>query len=474
MADAEVKIHVSADADLKGMDDAAKKADDLAKGRSQTASEANPRPAAAPVPSTSVLPAGYEALEKRRDELKALRREAQDLERQGDTRGARDTTRRADKLEKSIDREGARLLRVEDEEQKRAAKTQADAEREKAAAAKALAAEERAATRQRKTDEQMVTRELREQEAMRRAGITAMRAGLSVAGGALIGNVLPQGVDVIAGEESIANRRVATAARNQRQAAILNSIRGTSAQVSAEAWAAEDNIAQLERERPQLESDRKYDTAKSGLSGAAIGAGGALALAALLAPVTGGTSLGVLAAIAGTGGLIGGATQGGFAWMDGTRRLKQHDQDKEQEEERAKAMSALAPELFKEQEGGLMMDRLRARSRRSLEGSREAFVNEFAEQWLGIYRDIYNRTKGNDAMAKEVADLTVENNLRDRQAAAGAGLVDARSGGADIAAAARWAMGSSPGQAEVGAKIDMLHATVQEGNQRVQLVNQAK
>ena len=109
-----------------------------------------------------------------------------------------------------------------------------------------------------------------------------------------------------------------------------------------------------------------------------------------------------------------------------------------------------------------------------MSGQRAAFADDMAEDWLKTYRDVYNRTKGNDKIASEMAGLTVENSLRDRQAQAGAGLVDSRSGGAEIAAAARWATGTVPGMADVGPKIEALHATVQSGNQAMERIKHDK
>jgi hypothetical protein len=223
---------------------------------------------------------------------------------------------------------------------------------------------------------------------------------------------------------------------------------------------------ELRRERPQLESDQKYDTLRSAGQGAAWGAGIGAAVGSVV-PVVG-TAVGAL-----LGGAIGAAAQGVPAWLQGRHKVKASEQEEAAEAHRAGLLQEMAPRQFMEQEGGLQMDRLRQRAKRSLEGSRAAFVDDMAEQWLGTYRDIYNRTAGNDAMAKEMADLTVQNSLRDRQATAGAGLVDAKTGGAGIAAAATWAM-QTPGWQEVGAKISELHGTVQRGNAELERVNLAK
>jgi hypothetical protein len=68
-------------------------------------------------------------------------------------------------------------------------------------------------------------------------------------------------------------------------------------------------------------------------------------------------------------------------------------------------------------------------------------------------------------MAKEMATLTYQNDLRERQAQAGAGMVSAKSGGAEIAAAARWSMAGTPQGGDIGSKLDSLIGVVNRGNQ---------
>lgn len=388
MSDGEVKIHVSADADLKGIEETQKKIADLKKAAD-----------------------AYEA--KGMDSAAASAR--------SDARG--------------LEREVSRF------------------------------------TKERAADERLVTRELREQEALRKAGIRQSNQLISALGriglGAVGSEIVSSAIEQLAAGETLGNRRVATDSRNQRQYAILNSIRGTSSQVAGEAWAAEENVAQLKRDRPQLETDAKFSVARATLEGAGWGAGIGATLGSIIPGV--GTLIG-----AGVGATIGAGIRGIPAYWQGQNQLKQSEQDQQQEEKRAAQLSELAPKLFMEQEGGLQLDKLRQRSKRSLEGSRAAFVDEMSEQWLNTYRDIFNRTKGDDSIASEMANLTVQNTLRDRQALAGAGLVDAHTGAGGVAAAAQWASAAIPGMGEVASQIEALHATVQSGNQAIQLVNQAK
>ena len=102
-----------------------------------------------------------------------------------------------------------------------------------------------------------------------------------------------------------------------------------------------------------------------------------------------------------------------------------------------------------------------------------AFADDMAQEWLKTYRDIYSKSK-DKGFSTEAADLTVQNQLRDRQATAGAGLVDARSGGAEIAASARWATGSVAGWQEVGARIELLRHDMNQANQGNHFVKHEK
>lgn len=434
-----------------------------------------------------------DALEKLRDNLKKLRAEQREMERMGAPKEAAAKRREADSLERRIDREGARRLRVEDDEARRAKKDPVEKQKDQVGRAMVEEAEARAAgnheaadamaketaimqraltlQRTRNVSQKDALNIAREEMALKRAGVNvAEPKGLGsvlmhAGAGALAGEIFSSVVDQMSQGEALGNRRRATAAGNQRQAAVL-AARGTSGDTAAAAWAAEENVAALRRERPQLQTDQKFGAFRATAQGAAWGAGvGAMVGSAV--PVLG-TAVG-----AGVGGLIGAATMGIPAWMSGGNKVKQSEQDEAQEAEKAQKLSDLASRQFNEQEGGLMMDKLRSRSKRSMAGQREAFADEMAEQWLQTYRDVYNKSKGNTAMAQEAGDLTVQNSIRDRQATAGAGLVDAHTGGAGIAAAARWAQ-QSGGWHEVAGKIDGLRTSVDAGHREYQTINQGK
>ena len=162
--------------------------------------------------------------------------------------------------------------------------------------------------------------------------------------------------------------------------------------------------------------------------------------------------------------------------------LRKNEGHREQEENDNAIMAARvakasaekrAAALFEQTEGGLELDALRQRSKRTLAGSRAAFVDDEARKAGAKYREVVasaGDTEKGRAMAKEMATLTYQNDLRDRQANAGAGLVDSHSGGAGIAAAARWAMQGTPQSSEIGSKLETLIGVVSRGNQENQII----
>ena len=327
-------------------------------------------------------------------------------------------------------------------------------------------------TKARATEERAVTQQLKEQDALQKAGVggrklIGMRSLTSSGLGALAGEVFSTVVDQFAMGETLGNRRTATAQATERQMAVTR-FRGTSAQAVAESYGAEDQAAQLRRDRPQLQTDAKFNTIKQSGEGAAWGAGIGAAVGTIALAGPWGTVIG-----AAIGSAIGGGVKGIPAHLEGKNKLKQSKQDEEQNQEKARLNAELAPKQFMEEEGGLQRDALQQRAKRTLAGNRAAFADDMAQEWLKTYHDIKDKTK-DSGIAKEMADTTVQNQLRDKQAQAGAGLVDARSGGAEIAAAAQWATGAFPGMKEVGAKIDILNGTVERNQQEYHRINHSK
>lgn len=315
-------------------------------------------------------------------------------------------------------------------------------------------------TKERAAAEKKVTQEMKEQDALQKAGVgrrlITMRSLTSAGLGALAGDVFSNVIDQIAAGEMLGNRRTATESRNNRQFSILNSIRGTSAEMVSDSYATEDRIAERKRERPQIQSEQKFNTWKSAGEGAAWGAGIGAAIGSIVPGL--GTAIG-----AAVGAGVGGAVKGVPAYLEWRNKLKQSDQDQAQDEEKLKKDNEEAPKKFMREEGGFELDALRQRSKRTLEGSRAAFVDDMADQWLKTYRDVYNKSK-DTGFATESADLTIQNKLRDRQATAGAGLVDARSGGAGIAAAAHWGMRVTGGWQDVVTELGGLRGDVNSAN----------
>ena len=86
----------------------------------------------------------------------------------------------------------------------------------------------------------------------------------------------------------------------------------------------------------------------------------------------------------------------------------------------------------------MMLDALRERSKRTIAGQRAAFIDEEKQQFAATFRK-YHHLGATDQEAAEAGSLTVQNDLRDRQARVGNSLVDSRSGAGDIAAIAGWA-----------------------------------
>lgn len=150
-------------------------------------------------------------------------------------------------------------------------------------------------------------------------------------------------------------------------------------------------------------------------------------------------------------------TWGGLRKNEGQREEELNEAAIQQKEREREVATKGAQKKFIAEEGGLELRALRGRSARTLEGSQEAFKAELAAEGLAKYKQIL-KDSGDKGMAMEMMDLTVNNKLRELQASAGAGLVDARSGGAGVAAAAAWATQAFP---DMVSEMKALHATVQ-------------
>lgn len=385
--------------------------------------------------------AEYDALEKMRAKLKELRREQRDLESSGWLKGsAREKRLEADKLERHIDSEGRRLLRVEDDDARRAAKAQ-------------------------RAEQSKVTQALKEEESARKAGIRGYRdrisdiaqTGRAAASGDISGALMGAGmrsgnpIAMVAGVVATVATGIASVLTTERNKDTMqgiqvrerrandafhlsreNGVFGSSAGLVSQSLEAEQEVAQRKAARVRLAEKARFKWNEMGTW-----------------------------------------TWGGLRKNAGQREEDENEAGIAAAERKAALARKAAQRKFSRGEGGLELDALRGRSERSLAGSRKAMVAEMGQAWLSKYKETI-RQSNDPAMAKEMADLTVGNRLRDMQAQAGAGLVDARSGGAGIAAAAQWASGALPGMAEVSAQIANLSAIVQSGNREAALLQQAK
>ncbi len=505
MPDGEVKIHIAVDGDTRAIDEVQKKIDQINRGKSQTASEANRRPAAPSSPSGTPKNTG-DPLDQKLEKLKKLRAEQRAFEAQGATSSATSVRRQADKLEKTIDREGSRKLRVEEAETKRAQKSAADAakhaksaplEKQRATIAQGLVEEgtARAAgniaaadairdevgimqealglqkrhgisqkdaftiARSNRQEESKVTQEIKEQSALRKAGIgtrgiqqavglgqdvmsggnpastassmllrgAAMTGNPALMAGAITASLATGIAGAMAGQgqwETMQglqrNTRVANTKFNlDRQSGVF----GSSSQLMGTALDAEAEVSARRNTRPELVEKARVKWQD---------------------PST-------------WKGLLGMKT-------DGQKELEESDAKSAEAQLRMAEARNKAKERYMQTEGGLELDVLRQRSKRTLEGSRKAFVDEEAGKAFAKYTDAAAKGATSD-QAKEMATLTYQNDLRDRQANAGAGLVDSKSGGAGIAAAAQWAMRSTPQESEIKSEVGRLIGVVEKGNQ---------
>ena len=379
MADQDVKIHVSADGDLKKIEDAQKKIADL--NRAAAAYESNPNIDM----STAAASARSEA--------------------------------------KALERDVARW------------------------------------TKERASAEKAVTQEVKEQGALRKAGISSR--GIARAVG--VGEQVLAGGDPAGTASSLL---VGAAARSGNPVAIVGAIAAAIATsiIGVNAQQRDKDTAQGLAIR-EKSFNRAYDRDRAS---SAFGSSGSLVSSALDSEAE------IAQRKAARAGLDEKArekwydpsswTFGGLRKNEGQRDIEKNEAEiADLEKQKEKDLTA-ARKKYMAEEGGLELDALRQRSKRTLAGNRAAFVDEEGAKWISKYKSALKES-GDDKTAKEMADLTVQNDLRVKQAQAGAGLVDARSGAAESAAAAKWATGSFPGMEEVGKKIEALHSTVMADSQ---------
>lgn len=309
-------------------------------------------------------------------------------------------------------------------------------------------------TRERAAAERVVTRELREQTAERKAGLNVGGRGAEA-----MRSAMALGQDLVHGGPQGAAGSLMSAGMMGGPAAMAAAVAAAVGAAIVTTLARESGLDKAQGLTIQREGFmRSYKTARQA---GIFGSSGSLVSSALSATDE------IAERQAQRGEIEERArvkwydpsswTWGGLRKNEGMRERERNEAAIQQaEQERERAVEAAKVKFVKE-EGGLELRALRARSERTLEGNREAFRAELGGEWLASYKAIL-QASGDEGMAKEMADLTVGNKVRDLQASAGAGLVDARTGGAGIAAAAQWSQQAFP---DMVGEIKSLHATVQ-------------
>jgi hypothetical protein len=473
VAEEEVKVVVTQETKGTALKDAQRDAEKLQQATAKPAPASPPAsaPPAAKVSAASSASAGDTAAK-----INELRAEAEKqrgyAERSALKFGFNDVTARTARAQASaLEREANRLERPINAAQKAAQKEERDAQaaalREQRAAQKLAAAEEHAAARvsvrettqekRRAAAEERAakTQETHAETRRQRFGRAGMQLGMEAAqGGSLSGGIGsmasaigPAGIAGIAAvgavavgtiveqltkdyveRQGIALRDQAARKMNAHGLAIGAGWRGTAGQSQAEEFALQQRMAEREANRPELERQGKRNWYN---------------------PLR---------------------WFGSSQTWEGQRNLDENDKAQKRDAEQLEKQKEQTRKKFHEEEGGIEMDHARHRAERSQSGQRAAFVDEQKKAWLERYRGLRG-AGATDAEAAQTAGLEAETRMRDRQVAAGSGLVDARSGAGDIAAAARWAGMSTPGMAEVAAAIGALHGTVRDSSQKAEEAN---
>jgi len=323
-------------------------------------------------------------------------------------------------------------------------------------AAKARAAAEKEAGKERTAAEKKATQEMQEQERISKR-MTMRIGGMAGSAAVVMGGELLAYQFEMQGNEA---RDKATRQMNARQLQIQSGARGTSGQVQAEAWAAQDEVAALKANRPALEIDAKKSLWMRGLQGAGAG---------LMAGAMTGNPY------AAVGGAVVGGISGAFGGhLEGKAALAKNDLAIKTKEKEAEDKGAQATKKALEEETSLEIDAIHARSTRTLSGIRQAQTDDLVRSGMQTYRKLTNAGVKPEA-AKQAALEDTQNQLRDKQISAASSLVNARAGARDIAAAARWGQMVTPGMNDVarvlGQKLDGLHDTVKSGNTAAQNAN---
>lgn len=154
----------------------------------------------------------------------------------------------------------------------------------------------------------------------------------------------------------------------------------------------------------------------------------------------------------------------------GAREKETNEQEIERLKQDRVKEERVRKQQFNEMGGGLELEIERERGKRTAVGVGKARVKEFTKGWM----EDYKRALGEGAeegQASEMATLKYERTRREQAAGAASGLVSARSGAGDVAAASNWAAALLGNREETTASINSMHETLrqsveQEGRQR--------
>lgn len=312
--------------------------------------------------------------------------------------------------------------------------------------ARALERDLAALTRQRAQGEKEITQERRQQDAVARAQGGGGGGGLAIgARGVLRAAAVGQLIEAIVTDAfergGIQNRVAARVASGNRQVGLLGTFRGSDSAAFGQAEGLRAEIFQRENDRPELARRKKQGIFDSAISGGSYGAGIGFVAGSAVPGV--GNVLG-----AGIGFGIGAVTGGIKGYLSGDRAEKENLEQKKAAEAQLKATDEKNRELFKIGTGQDI-----AQQRAQIAGRyQEALAIGQASAAYKRYQEVRSRLpdstpedkKESDRIAKEAADLTIQESAR-QQTRAASGAIGARTSGA---ASARWA-GIASGQAGI-------------------------
>jgi hypothetical protein len=319
--------------------------------------------------------------------------------------------------------------------------------------------------------EKDITRERREQAAITRAeetqqqttgrmlfgGRRRMQGGL-VGGAAVLG--IGEAFTEYTERQGIELRAAAQRKLDERGLAIAGSWRGSSSKTLAQEQGLDDDIARQVANRPELERKARAGIFDRALSYGAAGAGTGFAL-------SGGNPIG-----AGLGFIAGAAKGAWKSYEEGAREKDEDTKTLEAKRKKREELEALGKRQVREEDGQIEMDIASHRAERTMSGSRAVVVDEAKKKYLNRYRELMGMHLS-DEEADKTAGLEAETSMRDRQQAAGAGLVNAHSGAGDIAAAARWAAQTTPDMAAVISELKGIHGTAKKNSEAAERIDRS-